>query len=51
MHHKAKEHPETVELARQLHDEGLGYKLIAKKLEISVWTIRDWLTYRTRING
>ena len=39
---------ETVEIARQMHDGGMGYKRIAKKLGVSVWTIRDWLTYRTR---
>ena len=48
MHHRAKETDETVEIARQLHDSGIGYKRIAKKLDVSVWTVRDWLTYRTR---
>lgn len=42
------ESDETVELARQLHDSGLGYKRIARKLEVPVSTVRDWCKYRVR---
>ena len=39
---------DTVELARQLHESGLGYKLISRKLEVPISTVRDWVTYRVR---
>lgn len=46
-------HPNwVVEAARELHEaEGWGYKRIAKKLEVSRYTVRDWCVYRTRIGS
>jgi transposase len=38
-----------VDLARTLHDEaGMGYRTIAKRLGIRLYTVRDWLRYRRR---
>jgi len=47
-HHRAKLSDEDVYLVRQLNNEGIGYKRIAKKFECGVSTIRDICTYRTR---
>jgi len=47
-HHRARHSDHDVELARALRDEGLTYREIAEKLEVSYWTARDWCDYRTR---
>lgn len=47
-HHRARYDDATVESVRQMNDDGLGYKRIAKILGISSNTIRDWVYYRTR---
>lgn len=48
-HGRAQVTDRDVELARQLHEQdGWGYKRIAKKLEVPVRTVRDWLAYRFR---
>ena len=47
-HHRARHSDHDVELARQLHDAGLGYQRIASKLEVPERTVRDWCTYRMR---
>jgi len=31
-----------------MHDAGMGYKRIAALFGISINTVKDWLTYRTR---
>ena len=46
--HKAKEDDHTVWLARQLREAGLTYAQISEKLEVPMFTVRDWVTYRTR---
>ena len=51
MHHKAKEPEWVVNAARGLRELGWTYLRISNKLEVPYWTVRDWLTYRTRING
>lgn len=35
-------------LAVALHEEGLGSKRIAQKLELPVTTVRNWLQGKTR---
>lgn len=46
-HHRAKLTKEEVELIRQLNEQGIGYKKLAKKFDRGVSTIRDVCTYRT----
>lgn len=50
-HHKAKVPFSDIELMRQLHDEGVPAKEIAEKFEQKYFTVLQWLSYRTRING
>ena len=51
-HHRAKEHHLTVAEARALRRlRGMSFRQIAAKLGVSMWTIRDWCEYRTRVNG
>lgn len=38
-HHRAKLTDHDVELIRQLHDDGIGYLVLAKKFEVSQHTI------------
>ena len=39
----------TVDMARQLYeDEGLTMRAVAEKLEVSFFTVREWLRYRVR---
>ena len=47
-HPKVKCTDHEVELIRQLHDGGMGYKRISYKFEIPIRTIRDYCSYRTR---
>ena len=46
--HKTKYDAETVELCRQLSDDGMPHWLIAEKLEIPRGTVHDWCAYRSR---
>jgi hypothetical protein len=39
---------DTVERARTLHDAGYNYRQVGEAVGASLWTVRDWLTYRTR---
>lgn len=48
-HHNAKLTDHEVELIRSLHDEGMGYKLIAKKFEVSPRTVRGICNGRSRL--
>ena len=50
-HHASRHSNATVERARVLHDEGLGYRRIAQQLGISHNTIEDWCSYRSRAHG
>jgi len=50
-HHRARYDDATVELARQLHDEGCGPAAIARGMSIRYDTICDWIYYRTRTGG
>lgn len=47
-HHRARHSDADVELCRQLHDAGMPALEISRKLEISRWTVIDWVNYRTR---
>lgn len=46
-HHRAKLEPHDVRLMRALHEEGLGYRRIARKFAVHWVTVRDALTFRT----
>ncbi len=37
-----------IELARQLHADGMSYKKLAEKFEVSKSTIAGWIKYRRR---
>ena len=37
-----------IELARQLHAEGMSYKQLAEKFEVSKSTIAGWVKFRRR---
>ena len=37
-----------IELARQLHADGMSYKQLADKFEVSKSTIAGWIKYRRR---
>lgn len=47
-HHKAKADPQTVELARKMHESGIGPKEISERLNVPKFTIYDWVYYKTR---
>ena len=47
-HYKADLTDHEVELVRQLHDEGWGYRRLAKKFEIHRSTIQKICTFRSR---
>jgi hypothetical protein len=47
-HHNAKYTDREVELVRQLHEQGLGYRRLSDKMEMPIRTIRDILAYRRR---
>ena len=47
-HHRAKYSAELVERARVMHDEGAGFKRIARAMGLPAGTVRDWVEYRTR---
>jgi len=49
MHHRAKARAEIVRKVRAEHVAYItSYATLAKKYGVSAWTIRDWVTYRTR---
>lgn len=48
-HPRVRAPAEDVRLARALHDEGLGYGEIGKKLEVSRYTVRNWCTEERRV--
>ena len=51
MHHRAKLPFETVQAIRRMHATGtIGYVLLAKAHKTGVSTIRDIVTYRTRVS-
>jgi hypothetical protein len=47
-HHNAKYTDNEVELVRQLHEGGMGYKLIKKKMEMPMRTIRSIVKFQRR---
>ena len=47
-HYLAKASDTTVEVARQLHDQGWGYRKIARHLDVPRATVQFWCTYRRR---
>lgn len=47
-HHNATHTDAEVELIRELHREGLSYKVLALKFETSKSTIADYCKYRRR---
>lgn len=47
-HHRAKLTDQDVDLIRELHDEGLSYREIAVKFEVSKSTVRDIIKCRRR---
>ena len=50
MHHKAKIPFSIVQAARHQRQRfGRAYSVIAAFYDVSMWTVRDWCEYRTRI--
>jgi DNA-binding transcriptional regulator YiaG len=50
MHHKAKIPFSIVLAARHQRDHfGSSYSVIAAFYNVSMWTVRDWCEYRTRV--
>jgi hypothetical protein len=50
MHHRAKLPFETVQSIRRMHATGtIGYVILARAHKAIVSTIRDIITYRTRV--
>lgn len=47
-HFRAKNTDREVEMARALHEGGMGYGGIAKLMECSKATVRDWVKGRRR---
>ncbi len=47
-HCRARISDEAVEQMRSLHDEGLGYRRIARMLGLRVYTVRDIVSFRRR---
>jgi DNA invertase Pin-like site-specific DNA recombinase len=48
-HHKARLSDATVDLLREMHeDQGLGYRRIAKAMQLSVGTVRKICGYQRR---
>jgi len=50
-HGRAKYPTETVDRARDLHDEGRGYKAIGAMLGVPWRTVADWVRCDTRWAG
>jgi DNA-binding transcriptional regulator YiaG len=50
MHHKAKIPFTVVQEARHQRQRfGKSYSIIAAFFNVSMWTVRDWCEYKTRI--
>lgn len=47
-HSRAKHSDELVETMRVMHEEGLGYRRIARLLGVNLWTVRDIVAFRRR---
>lgn len=47
-HHRAKLTDRDVELIRQLHEDGMSYRVIAEKFEVSKMLVCYVCTYRRR---
>lgn len=47
-HHRAKLTDNEVNIIRDMHDQGIGYKRLAKTFEVSVALIRDIVKCRIR---
>lgn len=47
-HHRAKLSDHDIDLIRDLHSEGIGYRRIAEKFEVSHSTVRDIVKCRRR---
>ena len=47
-HHRVRYSDETVEQARQMHDNGIGPAEISRRTGIRRDTVNDWIYYRTR---
>jgi hypothetical protein len=47
-HHNARYTDREVELVRRLHEEGMGYRRLSRKMDMPIRTIRDILAYRRR---
>lgn len=47
-HQRAKVDDETVRFVRELREEGFSYNAISMGTGIPIYTIRDWVTFRTR---
>ncbi len=50
-HFRARNSDREVEMARALHEGGMGYARIAKLMECSKATVRDWVKGRRRAHG
>lgn len=50
-HFRAKNTDREVEIARVLHEGGMGYGRIATLMECSKATVRDWIKGRRRNHG
>lgn len=50
-HFRAKNTDREVEIARALHEGGMGYGRIANLMECSKATVRDWIKGRRRSHG
>jgi len=47
-HHRARYSDAVVHRARDLHNQGVGYRAIGKQLGIPFRTVADWCRYDTR---
>lgn len=47
-HGRARHSDAVVERARALRANGRPYSAIAGELGVSLWTVRDWITFRSR---
>lgn len=47
-HHRSRYPDAVVNTARQLRDEGLSVRKVARALEVPASTVQDWLDYGTR---
>jgi hypothetical protein len=47
-HHRARLTDSEVEMIRQLHDDGVIYRVLAEKFEHSIWSVRAICRYKRR---